>query len=62
MTEADDPTKFYGSADVQAKTGITWADLVRLEAAGDFPAHVSGSGDAVWPRADVDAWLESRKP
>ena len=62
MTFNDDPEKFYTSASVLALAGIAWADLVRLESAGGFPARVSGAGDAVWWRAEVDAWLESRKP
>jgi prophage regulatory protein len=42
-------------------TGLSWRTIQRLEAEGDFPAHIQLSARAIGWRADeVDAWLAKR--
>jgi predicted DNA-binding transcriptional regulator AlpA len=54
-------TKFYGSADLQALTGLPWAEIVALESRGEFPKRTAEVQGDAWRKSDVDAWLKDRK-
>jgi predicted DNA-binding transcriptional regulator AlpA len=48
--------------DLPKETGISRVTVWRLEKAGDFPPRIQLSpGRVGYRRADVTAWLESRK-
>ncbi len=46
---------------VRERTGLSDAQIWRLERAGNFPARVQISAGAVgWYSDEIDAWIEAR--
>ena len=58
MTKIDQ-TSFEWTT-VARMTGLTWARLLQLEAAGEFPPRIPGDHSQTWRREDVEAWLRER--
>lgn len=49
-------------ADLTPATGLSVATIYRMIGRGTFPKPVQLGLKAVgWPRADIDAWMQSRR-
>ena len=59
---ADPASKFIRPVNIPHATGVSLATILRMEKAGNFPARVRLSDNAVgWLREDVEAWQATRQ-
>ena len=55
--------RILSHATVLEKVPVSRTTLWRMERAGDFPKRIKVSKNRIgWFEADVEAWLEERKP
>ncbi len=61
VTERSSDTRILRLGDVLARVGLSRSTVYQRMSAGDFPAAVQLTPNAVgWRSDDIDAWIESR--
>ena len=61
VTERSSGTRILRLAEVMARVGLSRSTVYQRMAAGDFPAAVQLTPNAVgWRSDDIDAWIASR--
>ena len=57
---ADQQLQFYSKAKILSMIPVTYVTVWNWMKAGTFPRARKVGGKVMWPRGEVDAWMQSR--